>query len=242
MSPTRSILLAEEDDAVRVFLADNLVADGFEVLLAADKPAALAKLATRHPDLVVCDVNGDTLGLLDAVRSADGLASRVDPNTPLIILTGHRDALARVRYLERGGDDVLRKPFRYAELLARINAVLRRAYEPSPGRLLRVGTLHIDTTARAVRVGEAAVELAAKEYALLVHLARDPRKVFTKHELLRDVWGFRASGATRTLDAHAIRLRHKLSAAGGGSWIQNIWGVGYRLAPLDPLEPERSAA
>ena len=75
-----------------------------------------------------------------------------------------------------------------------------------------------------------------------MHLAADPTKVFTKEQLLRDVWGFRTRGATRTLDSHAVRLRHKLRAAGAGRWVENIWGIGYRLVPVDPLDPERDAA
>ena len=118
--------------------------------------------------------------------------------------------------------------------------MLRRTYEHRPGRLVRVGPLEIDIAARHVRLGESAVELAAKEYALLVHLAGDPTKVFTKHELLRDVWGFRSRGCTRTLDAHAIRLRGKLRALSDACWVETVWGVGYRLAPVGP--GERSAA
>src|SRR5918996_6600987 len=104
MEPARQILIAEEDAATRAFLADNLAADGYEVLLADSKAAAVAKLEARQPDLVICDVNGETLDLLDAVRRSDGLASRVDADVPLIVLTTSADELSRVRYLERGSD------------------------------------------------------------------------------------------------------------------------------------------
>jgi DNA-binding response OmpR family regulator len=228
MDPTRSILVVEEDDTARDFLTENLTADGFHVDGAADQPDALEKLR-RRPDLVVCDVNGDTLALLDAVRGANGLAAKIDPTTPLIVLTARTDALMRVRYFDRGSDDVVEKPYSYAELLARIRAVLRRTYEHTPGRVVRVGELVIDTVARDVRVDGQAVQLAAREYALLVHLAGDPTKVFTKRELLRDVWGFRGRGHTRTLESHALRLRSKLRAAGQGPWVQTVWGVGYCL-------------
>src|SRR3954470_10262888 len=109
MAPTRSILLVEEDAVCRGFLADNLTADGYKVVIAADKTEAIAKLRLA-PDLVLCDVNGATLELLDAVRGAAGLAARVDPTTPLIVLTRHADALMRVRLFEHGSDDVVRKP------------------------------------------------------------------------------------------------------------------------------------
>jgi DNA-binding response OmpR family regulator len=242
MEPTRSILVCEEDAATREFLADNLAADGYHVLVADAKAAALAKLDARQPDLVICDVNGDTLDLLDAVRQADGVASHVDPDVPLIVLTARGDELVRVRFYDRGGDDVIAKPFSYPELRARVRALLRRTDRRRRPPVIRVGALRIDTVAREVRVGETSVEVSATEYALLTHLAAEPRRVFTKHELLRDVWGFRAQGRTRTLDSHACRLRHKLTDAGGGRLIENVWGVGYRLAPVDPREPTGHAA
>jgi DNA-binding response OmpR family regulator len=242
MDSTTSILLAEEDAATRAFLADNLAADGYEVLLADSKAAAVAKLEARQPDLVICDVNGETLDLLDAVRQSDGLASRVDPDVPLIVLTERADELSRVRYFDRGGDDVVTKPFSYAELRARIGAVLRRSAPRERARVTRISALRIDHAARDVRLGGTPIALSGMEYALLAHLAADPTRVFTKHELLRDVWGFRAQGRTRTLDTHACRLRNKLSVAGAGRWIECLWGVGYRLAPLDLQRVQGRAA
>jgi DNA-binding response OmpR family regulator len=242
MQPTRSILLAEEDAAARAFLTDNLTADGYEVLGADSKAAALARLKARQPDIVICDVNGDTLDLLDAVRRSDGLASRVDPDVPLIVLTARADELARIRYFDRGSDDVVTKPFSYPELRARIGAVLRRSRPRERGRVTRIGALRIDHAARDVRLGGTPIALSAMEYALLAYLAADPTRVFTKHELLRDVWGFRSPGRTRTLDSHACKLRHKLADTGDGRFIENIWGVGYRLiAPSQRREDERAA-
>jgi DNA-binding response OmpR family regulator len=242
MQPTRSILLAEEDAATRAFLTDNLTADGYEVLGADSKAAAVAKLEARQPDIVICDVNGDTLDLLDAVRRSDGLASRVDPDVPLIVLTARADELSRVRYFDRGSDDVVTKPFSYPELRARIGAVLRRSRPRARGRVTRIGALRIDHAARDVRLGGTPIALSGMEYALLAHLATDPTRVFTKHELLRDVWGFRAPGRTRTLDTHACKLRHKLSDLGDGPFIENSWGVGYRLVPLDRPRMQGRAA
>lgn len=241
MPSPRSILLVEEDAVCRGFLADNLTADGYEVILAADKADAITQLR-QAPDLVLCDVNGHTLELLDAVRGADGLAARIDPSTPLIVLTRQTDALMRVRLFEHGSDDVVRKPFHYGELLARIRAVLRRTHQSPGRRRLRISELDIDLVSQSVLVAGRPVELTAKEYALLVHLAGDPTRVFTKDELLRDVWAYRTRGVTRTLDAHAVRLRHKLRAAGHAHWVQNVWGVGYRLAPDGLIEREPGAA
>ena len=233
---SRSILLAAEHPAARAFLADNLTADGYTLLVAADRAGALEVLEGEQPDLVICDVNGETLGLLDAVRTADGVASRVDPDTPLIVLTAQSDELSRLRFFDRGCDDVIAKPFSYAELRARVRVLLRRAYDRRAGRL-RVGPLTIDPAAREVRCDGELVTLTNVELSLLRHLAGEPTRVFTKDELLRDVWGFRSRGATRTLDAHACRLRRKL----GPGFVVNVWGVGYRLIDGPSHQTQREA-
>jgi DNA-binding response OmpR family regulator len=241
MEPARQILIAEEDAAARAFLADNLTADGYDVLTADDKRSALAKLGAKRPDLVVCDVNGDTLDLLDAVRGADGIAGRIEPDTPLIVLTDRADELARLRYFDRGCDDVIAKPFSYPELRARIRVLLHRTHgRPAAGRL-RVGPLTLDPTSREVRVDGERVELSQKEFALLQMLATEPTRVWTKRELLRDIWDYRAYGRTRTLDSHACRLRHKL-AVHDCRFVINVWGVGYRLVDGDPHAYAASAA
>ena len=204
--PTEAtILLAEEHDATRSFLQDNLSADGYRVLVAADRAKALALLSTAHPDLIVVDINGQTLELIDAVRSGEGIAGRADPETPMIVLSRDADRLQRIRLLERGGDDVVKKPFAYPELRARIGAVLRRSQTSRRGRrMLRAGPVVIDVPSREVRVGERAVELSATEYQLLLALAGEPHRVFTREELLRSVWGLDTFGRTRTLDTHVI--------------------------------------
>lgn len=97
--------------------------------------------------------------------------------------------------------------------------------------VLRYGELQIDERSRVVTYGQMPVELRRREYALLVHMARDPERVWTRHELLRDVWGYRSDGSTRTADSHASRVRRKLAAAGAVGWVVSSWGVGYRLAP-----------
>jgi len=135
-----TILLAEEHDVTRAVLHDNLSADGYRVLVAPDRAKALALLSTAHPDLIVVDINGQTLELLDAVRSGEGIAGRADPETPMIVLSRDANRLQRIRLLERGGDDVVKKPFAYPELRARIGAVLRRSQATRRGRrVLRAG-------------------------------------------------------------------------------------------------------
>lgn len=232
-STPKTILIAEEDPATRIFLADNLTADGYRVKVADTTAKALALLQVDPPDLMVVDVNGETLALLDAVRGAERAESRIDPDTPVIALSAEASELHRVRLLERGGDDVVAKPFSYLELRGRIGALLRRTHGSRGDGMVRVGDLTIDPAARRVRVGERDVELTGKEFALLCHLAAEPRRVFTKAELLREVWGFRSLGQTRTIDSHACRLRRKLGV-GGGRYVVNVWGVGYALVDSAP--------
>ena len=131
---------------------------------------------------------------------------------------------------DRGGDDVVAKPFSYPELRGRIRALLRRAHQSRPALVSRVGALTVNHLTREVRVGERPVSLAAKEYELLQALIADPTRVYTRQELLREVWGLNGQARTRTLDSHAFRLRRKLAAAEPGrTLVINVWGVGYRL-------------
>ena len=133
-----------------------------------------------------------------------------------------------MRSFARGADDHLCKPFLYAELLARVRAVLRRAEGRGARGVVRVGDLTLDPSTRAVRLAGRRIELAAKEFALLHALAAHPTRVYRKQELLRDVWGYLSPGNTRTLDAHACRLRKKLHPS-GRTWVVNVRGVGYKL-------------
>jgi DNA-binding response OmpR family regulator len=232
MDDGRSTLLVVEDDAAtRTFLADNLTADGYELLVADCAADGLRLLERKYPDLAVIDPglpDYDGLELIRRVRDADGLASRLNPSTPLIVVSGRTGELDRLRGFERGADDYVVKPFSYPELRARIAALLWRADRRARLGRLRVGAIEVDPAAREVTVSGERVELSQKEFALLRTLASDPTRVFTKEELLRNVWGFRAMGSTRTLDSHACRLRHKLGR-GGDRFVVNVWGVGYRL-------------
>src|SRR5207253_9203052 len=134
----------------------------------------------------------------------------------------------QLRAFEHGCDDYLVPPFDYEELLARIRAVLRRSTPPDRD-LVEAGEIAIDRRTRQVTVAGEPVVLSGMEYQLLLKLATDPTRVFTKEELLRDVWGYKSQGRTRTLDSHASRLRRKLVATGRGPFVVNVWGVGYRL-------------
>jgi DNA-binding response OmpR family regulator len=228
--PTK-VLVVEDDEATRRFLLENLAADGYSVAGASGAGEGLRAIEVRAPSLVVLDLlleEGHGLDLLDRVRSSDGLCSRIDPALPVVVLSGRGGEPDRVRGFARGADDYIAKPFSYAELLARVRAVLRRSSAVPRRGFVRVGELTLDPLTRVVRLAGRPIELSAKEFALLQHLAEDPERVFTKRELLRDVWGYVAAGNTRTLDAHACRLRKKLGGA-ERPWVVNVRGVGYRL-------------
>jgi DNA-binding response OmpR family regulator len=200
-----TVLLTEHEPATRGLLERQLRDDGFELA----SPGAA-------PDLVLAGNEAE----LDRWRG----------QVPVIVLgPAEAEPDERVRAFRRGCDDYLARPFHYDELVERMRAVLRRAGTIPSARIV-VGPLTIDRRARLVTVNGAKVELAQKEYELLLQLATEPERVFTKEELLRDVWGFRARSRTRTLDAHASRLRRKLRAAAPqSSLVENEWGVGYRL-------------
>ncbi len=223
-------MVCEDDEPTLELLCDHLSADRYEPLPAPSASDALRLCHYKQPDLMLLDLilpDAPGLDVLREIREADGATSKYDPELPVIVLSGRGSEHDRVRGLREGADDYVVKPIHYPELVARLAAVLRRRQGPREGPR-RVGDLVIDPATRSVRVGERAVELANKEFALLRVLASDPTRVFTKEQLLRDVWDFRSLGKTRTLDSHASRLRRKLDPD-HARFIFNCWGVGYRL-------------
>lgn len=218
-----AVLVAEPEPETREYLGRQLRDDGFDVLGAARRSEALELAERNRPDVVL-------LAELDlCLRLRRGEPGRSwDRNVPVIVLAPTSDPVERVRALDRGADDVIGRPFAYEELLARIRALLRRS-TASAAEVLEAGALTIDRRTRRVSVGDTLVALSAKEFEFLAALAAEPHRVFTKDELLREVWGFRAQGRTRTLESHASRLRKKLREAGGDGFVVNVWGVGYRL-------------
>src|SRR4051812_5469598 len=164
------ILVLEDDPVARAFLADNLIADGYDVLVAATAREALRRLEHERPDLAVVDLglpDGSGLDVIRAIRAADGVVSHLDPALPLVIVSGRSGELDRVRGFERGADDFVAKPFSYGELRLRIAAVLRRTHLRRRHGRLRVGQLDVDPAAREARVRGVRIALAAKEFALL---------------------------------------------------------------------------
>ncbi len=226
-----TVLVVEDHRPTRTFLADNLAADGFDLLEAETVREARRLMETKFPDLAIVDLglpDRDGLELIRQVREADRLAGHLDPDLPLLVLSGRAGELDRLRGFDRGCDDYITKPFSYPDLRARVWALLRRSQRrPGSGRI-RVGPLELDTVTRQVWLHSEPVRLSKKEFSLLRALAADPVRVYTREELLRGVWGFRSLGATRTLDSHACRLRQKLRVH-GDAFVVNVWGVGYRL-------------
>jgi DNA-binding response OmpR family regulator len=200
-----TLLLADAEPETRGFLERHLPSDGFELV------SAHARF-----DLVLA---GD-------VERVERWVERA----PVIVLGREQaDSVDRIHAFRRGCDDYVARPFDYQELVERIRAVLRRV-RPESVDVVEAGPVRVDTRTRVVTACGAMVPLAQKEYELLLHLARDPGRVFTKAELLQEVWGYRPGARTRTLDSHASRLRRKLRAAGtDDALVENVWGVGYRL-------------
>jgi DNA-binding response OmpR family regulator len=229
-----TLLVVEDDDATRTFLADNLSADGFTLLVADCVRDGIRLIEQKFPDLVLVDIglpDASGLDLISHVREADRAAGRVDTATPLLVVSGRTAELDRLRGFDRGADDYVLKPFSYSELLARVHALLRRTQGRRASGRWRVGGLVVDTTGRAAYLHGTRIPLSQKEFALLRMLGTEPYRVFTKLELLRAIWGHERLGTTRTLDSHACRLRNKLQdhSHSGEAWIVNVWGVGYRL-------------
>jgi DNA-binding response OmpR family regulator len=226
-----TILLVEDHIVTRRFLAENLAADGYAVVEAADLSEAERLIGSAYPDLAVLDLglpDGDGLELLRRLRGTERILGGIDPDLPVLILSGRTGELDRLRGFSRGCDDYVAKPFGYQELHARITALLRRSHRRSGTARVRIGVLELDPLVRKAWVRGEPVALANKEFALLRVLASDPERVFTREELLRMIWGYRDRAPTRTLDSHAFRLRHKLGVH-GDRFVINAWGVGFRL-------------
>ena len=227
--PPGPVLVAEDHPATAAFLAAQLEADGYSVRVArtADHVRALAGQA--HPRAVLLgDLEPAPAALIVLADLRAGRLGGACAATPAVLVSVRGGELDALRALEAGADDFLAKPFSYPILRARLRAVLSRCERRPTADVMRVGPLTIDRACHSVACDGRPVAMRRREFDLLAHLAADPTRVFTKSELLRDVWGFRSAGATRTLDSHACRLRRRLAAA-GRPMVINVWGVGYCL-------------
>ncbi len=229
VTETARVVVCEDDEPTLELLCDDLTADRFATFAAPTASDAMRLCTYNQPDLLLLDLglpDAAGLDLLREIRNPDRTANRIDPGLGVIIVSGRSTERDRVRGLAEGADDYVLKPFSYGELLARINSVLRRRSRSHP--VIQVAEIEINDIEHTVRVAGRYLRLSMKEYALLKTLANEPTRVFSKEELLQEVWGYRSMGHTRTLEAHCSRLRRKLDPE-HGRYVVNCWGVGYRL-------------
>jgi DNA-binding response OmpR family regulator len=212
--------------------AHELALDGYRVLRAPRlrRPHVLAE--PGETDLIILTATSRQASRLHSIRAlrAGELDPEINAGVRVLWISATDESAEVLRAFEAGADDVLRSPFLHAELLARVRALLRRGVLSSAG-VIQFGALRIDTNAHAATFAATPLRLRRLEYALLVHLARDPGRVHTKPDLLRELWGYQDGGSTRTVDTHACRLRRALTKAGAAGWLIAVRGVGYRLAP-----------
>ena len=225
LTEPQRVMVAVQGDAARTALTENLEADGYRPLAASCLGHARSRLVDRVDALIV-DLGSDTARLVDIVRG-DGHPT-IDAWLPILAGSASEDLFSPLLLLDRGADDVIYEPWLYVEVRARLAALLRRANAGRARQVLRAGALRVDIGARRVWIAETEIEVTNREFELLVVLASEPDRVFTRNELLSSVWDLGDWARTRTLDSHVARLRRKLSVD-GASYLINVWGVGYRL-------------
>ena len=226
----KSILIVEDDNNIADLLRLYLEKEGYQATIAADGTQGIDLYRKLRPDLVLLDVmmpGVDGWGVLRAIRQ--------DSQTPVIMLTAKGETTDKVSGLKQGADDYITKPFEMKEVLARIEAVLHRAAgdgdKEKPRRLV-FDKLIIDLDSFELIVDGKRVETPPKEMELLYHLASTPNRVYTRNQLLDEVWGFDYFGDSRTVDVHVKRLREKLEGVSDQWSLKTVWGVGYKFEVL----------
>ena len=225
-----SVLIVEDDRNIAELLQMYLEKEGYAVTVASDGGQGLAKFRSIHPDLVLLDIMMPVMDGWAVCR-----AIRAESQTPVIMLTAKGETDDKVSGLRAGADDYITKPFEMKEVLARIEAVLRRtagtATEKKARRLI-FDQLIIDMDSFELLVGGKKVDTPPKEMELLFYLASSPNRVYTRNQLLDEVWGFDYFGDSRTVDVHVKRLREKLEGVSENWNLKTVWGVGYKFEVL----------
>jgi two-component system alkaline phosphatase synthesis response regulator PhoP len=227
----RRILIVEDDLTLRQALSYNLTREGYEVAGAGDGESALAAAQGRF-DLILLDLMLPAMSGLEVLRALRGNGI----STPVIIVSAKADEVDRVVGLKIGADDYVTKPFSRPELLARIEAVLRRqrrdGSEPEARpQSLEIGPIVVDLDRRQVSIGGTPTHLTTKEFDLLAFMASSPGRIFTRDQLLSRIWGYDFAGDGRTVDVHISWLRGKLRGKGDHNWFRTVRGVGYAFSP-----------
>jgi len=219
------ILLIEDDVKVASWVTRGLKEAGFAVDLAADGEEGLHRALTETYDTAIVDImlpKLDGLSLIEELR-------RQKVSTPILILSAKRSVDDRVQGLQRGSDDYLTKPFALSELLARVQALIRRASATSEPNTLVVGDLSLDLITRVVRRGDKEIPLQPKEFALLEYLARNAGKVVSRTMIMEHVWDYNFDPMTNVVDARICKLRDKIDKNFGTKLLHTVWGAGYVL-------------
>ncbi len=223
---SQKIVVIEDDINIAELLRLYLEKDGFEVRIAHDGGAGLKLAEDEKPDLVMLDI---MLPVMDGWQVCRRL--RKTSKVPIIMLTAKGETEDKVTGLEMGADDYIVKPFEVKELLARVHAVLRRTGEDAPaqGKKLTYDKLVINLDSYELIVDGKKIDTPPKEMELLYHLAATPNRVYTRNQLLDEVWGFDYFGDSRTVDVHIKRLREKLEGVSDKWALKTVWGVGYKF-------------
>ena len=224
------ILVVDDEPTIAEIVARYLERAGYRTRTAADGAEALALAAASRPDLIVLDLMLPGIDGLEVMRR---LHAEHGPHVPVLLLTARGEEADRITGLRSGADDYVVKPFSPAELVARVDAILRRvAAPPDEGPMLRYDELEVDPSGRRVRVRGAEVSLTAREFDLLLFLARHPGQVFTRDQLMDAVWQYTFWTDATTVTVHVRRLRTKIEIdPAAPRWVETVWGVGYRFSP-----------
>lgn len=222
------VLIIEDDPNIAELIRLYLEKDGFEVVISHDGKDGLDSFYKIHPDIILLDIMLPELDGWTVCREI-----RKTDNTPIIMLTAKDETVDKVTGLSLGADDYISKPFDMKEVIARIHAVLRRSFPSETAQtetaIKTFDNLTINMSAYEVIVSGKTVDMPPKELELLNFLASHPNKVFTRNQLLDDVWGFEYFGDSRTVDVHVKRIREKIDGASDEWSLKTVWGVGYKF-------------
>ena len=228
--PNQKILIVDDDQNICELLRLYLAKEGYETLIAHDGEKALELFEQNKPNMVLLDVMMPKMDGWEVCRRI-----RAQANTPIIMLTAKGETFDKVLGLELGADDYVVKPFDSKEVVASIKAVLRRCNPEESGKdgVIQFENLSLDMSRYELKVKGKVVEAPPKELELLAYLAGHPNRVFTRDQLLDEVWGFEYYGDSRTIDVHIKRLREKLEGASEQWSLKTVWGVGYKFEAKD---------